>query len=65
MKRSLYARHPADIAAYVAGKQPWIGLVEPLAIAWFRSKFPPLTPQPCKRTTRSPTKKVEAAVEEG
>jgi GrpB-like predicted nucleotidyltransferase (UPF0157 family) len=36
LKREVYARHPADIAAYNDGKDAWIKRTEPLAIEWFR-----------------------------
>jgi GrpB-like predicted nucleotidyltransferase (UPF0157 family) len=38
LKREVYARHPADIAAYSAGKDAWIKRFEPLAVAWYRKR---------------------------
>jgi len=38
LKGEVYARHPADIAAYSDGKDPWIKKVEPQAIAWYRAR---------------------------
>lgn len=36
LKREVYARHPADIAAYNDGKDAWIKRLEPVAVAWYR-----------------------------
>jgi GrpB-like predicted nucleotidyltransferase (UPF0157 family) len=38
LKRWIYARHPADIAAYNDGKDAWIKQIEPVAIAWYRTR---------------------------
>jgi GrpB-like predicted nucleotidyltransferase (UPF0157 family) len=38
LKRQVYARHPADIAAYNEGKNNWIKQLEPVAIAWYRQR---------------------------
>jgi GrpB-like predicted nucleotidyltransferase (UPF0157 family) len=40
LKRAVYARHPADIAAYMDGKDVWIKRIEPLAVAWYRQAGP-------------------------
>ncbi|REJ88740.1 MAG: GrpB family protein [Planctomycetota bacterium] len=37
LKREVYQRHPADIAAYSDGKDAWIKRVEPVAVHWFRA----------------------------
>jgi GrpB-like predicted nucleotidyltransferase (UPF0157 family) len=36
LKRAVYERHPADIEAYMDGKNAWIKRVEPVAIEWYR-----------------------------
>ncbi|HET6572325.1 MAG TPA: GrpB family protein [Fimbriiglobus sp.] len=36
LKRAVCARHPADIEAYMAGKNEWIKRVEPVAVEWYR-----------------------------
>ncbi len=36
LKREVYARHPADIAAYNDGKNEWIKQIEPVAVEWYR-----------------------------
>jgi GrpB-like predicted nucleotidyltransferase (UPF0157 family) len=38
LKREVYARHPADNAAYNDGKNVWIKQLEPLAIEWYRQQ---------------------------
>lgn len=38
LKREVYARHPADIAAYCDGKEAWIKRIEPVAVAWYRAQ---------------------------
>lgn len=38
LKRQIYARHPANIAAYSEGKDAWINRVEPLAVQWYREQ---------------------------
>jgi GrpB-like predicted nucleotidyltransferase (UPF0157 family) len=38
LKRAVYARHPADVEAYNAGKDEWIKRVEPLAVEWYRQQ---------------------------
>jgi GrpB-like predicted nucleotidyltransferase (UPF0157 family) len=38
LKREVYARHPADIAAYHDGKNTWIKRVERLAVDWYRQQ---------------------------
>jgi GrpB-like predicted nucleotidyltransferase (UPF0157 family) len=38
LKRQVYARYPADIAAYRDGKDAWIKRVEPLAVQWYREQ---------------------------
>jgi GrpB-like predicted nucleotidyltransferase (UPF0157 family) len=38
LKREVYARHPADIAAYCDGKEAWIKRIEPVAVAWYREQ---------------------------
>jgi GrpB-like predicted nucleotidyltransferase (UPF0157 family) len=38
LKRAVYARHPADIEAYNAGKDAWIKRLEPVALAWYRQR---------------------------
>jgi GrpB-like predicted nucleotidyltransferase (UPF0157 family) len=38
LKREVYARHPADIAAYNDGKNAWIKRVEPSALSWYRQQ---------------------------
>ena len=38
LKREVYARHPADIAAYNEDKTAWIKQIEPLALAWYRQQ---------------------------
>lgn len=40
LKRTVYAEHPSDIAAYCAGKDAWIKRTEPVAVAWFRQQRP-------------------------
>lgn len=37
LKRDLYARHPADIDAYIAGKNDWIQRVQAIAVEWYRA----------------------------
>ena len=37
VKRASYAQHPADIAAYNAGKNDWIKRTEQAALLWFRA----------------------------
>jgi GrpB-like predicted nucleotidyltransferase (UPF0157 family) len=37
LKRDVYARHPADIEAYMDGKDAWIKALEPIAVEWYRS----------------------------
>lgn len=36
LKRTVYARHPADIEAYNDGKNAWIKRLEPVAVEWYR-----------------------------
>jgi GrpB-like predicted nucleotidyltransferase (UPF0157 family) len=36
LKREVYARHSADIAAYNEGKDAWIKRLEPIALDWYR-----------------------------
>jgi GrpB-like predicted nucleotidyltransferase (UPF0157 family) len=38
LKRETYARFPADVAAYNAGKDPWIKRIERLALDWYRKQ---------------------------
>jgi GrpB-like predicted nucleotidyltransferase (UPF0157 family) len=38
LKRDVYARHPANIAGYMEGKNAWIQRVEPLAVQWYRQQ---------------------------
>jgi GrpB-like predicted nucleotidyltransferase (UPF0157 family) len=38
LKRTVYARHPADINAYNDGKNDWIKMVEREALAWYRNR---------------------------
>lgn len=38
LKREVYARRPADIAAYCDGKDAGIKRVEPVAVAWYREQ---------------------------
>jgi len=38
LKREVYARHPADIAAYHDGKNTWIKRIERLALDWYRQQ---------------------------
>jgi GrpB-like predicted nucleotidyltransferase (UPF0157 family) len=39
LKREVYARHPADIAAYNDGKDAWIKQIEPVAVEWYRQQM--------------------------
>jgi GrpB-like predicted nucleotidyltransferase (UPF0157 family) len=43
LKHEVYARHPADIAAYSDGKNAWIKRVEAAAIEWYRQQHGRLT----------------------
>jgi GrpB-like predicted nucleotidyltransferase (UPF0157 family) len=38
LKREVYARHPADIAAYSDAKAAWIKRIERLALEWYRQQ---------------------------
>jgi GrpB-like predicted nucleotidyltransferase (UPF0157 family) len=38
LKRAVYERHPADIEAYMDGKNAWIKRVEPVAVEWYRQQ---------------------------
>jgi GrpB-like predicted nucleotidyltransferase (UPF0157 family) len=38
LKRDVYARHPADGAAYNNGKDAWIKAMEVVALAWYRQQ---------------------------
>ncbi|MGF1521171.1 MAG: GrpB family protein [Leptolyngbyaceae cyanobacterium] len=38
LKRQVYARHPADVAAYNDGKDAWIKDLEPAALAWYQQQ---------------------------
>jgi GrpB-like predicted nucleotidyltransferase (UPF0157 family) len=38
LKRVVFARHAADMAAYNDGKNDWIKALEPAAIAWYRAR---------------------------
>jgi GrpB-like predicted nucleotidyltransferase (UPF0157 family)/GNAT superfamily N-acetyltransferase len=38
LKRDVYARYPADIAAYQEAKSPWIRSAEPRALQWYRRR---------------------------
>jgi GrpB-like predicted nucleotidyltransferase (UPF0157 family) len=40
LKRTVYARHSADIEAYSAGKDAWIKRIEPVALQWYRLERP-------------------------
>jgi GrpB-like predicted nucleotidyltransferase (UPF0157 family) len=38
LKREVYARHPANVAAYNDGKNAWIKELEHVAVAWYRQQ---------------------------
>ena len=40
LKRDAYARHPADIEAYMAAKDAWIQRTQAVAIRWYREQTP-------------------------